>query len=165
MFRQKTCSCPIAGLTESSLLEIFGPKAHSISASLLSDPTHLQGQARSTSLYFPSLLPGHLLSIPNLMRSLEFLQLKAMGLKSWGNPGSPGTSGNAGVALMLPIPLSAPHHLLWILPVAEVIAQIPREERESALPTPTETSMDRLQPHPTGSQAHACMHLWEEDGC
>lgn len=137
MFGQETCSCPAARVTVSSLLEISGPKAHAISAAFLSDLTHMQLQGLVyLALYFLLLLPGHLLSIPNLHAFVRILSAESSGI-----------DGRAVRTLVAPglqgqwvWPVSAPHHLLWLLHVAGLVAQSPKRGGASARLTSTETS-------------------------
>lgn len=123
MFGQETCSCPVARVTVSSLLEISGPKSHAISAAFLSDLTHMQLQGLVyLALYFLLLPPGHLLSIPSLQAFVRILSAESSGI-----------DGRAVRTLVAPglqgqwvWPVSAPHHLLWLLHMAGLVAQSPK---------------------------------------
>lgn len=142
-----------------SSLEIFGLNAHSIPASLCSDPRHIQVQGHvHLPLRFLLLLPGHLLSIPNLHAFVRMPSAESSGIdgRAVGTLVAPRTSGAAGVALMLPIPFSALYHLLWLLQVAEGVAQF-LKRAESALLTSRETSHGQTSA-PSRPQAHPCTH-------
>lgn len=115
MFGQETCSCPGPRVPVSSLLEV--------SAAFPSDPTHVQLQRQVyRALYFLLLLPGHLLSIPNLHAFVRILSAESSGI-----------DGRAVRTLVAPglqgqwvWPVSASHHLFWLLHVARLVALSPK---------------------------------------
>lgn len=163
MFSQKTCNSPIAGITESSLLEISGPKAHTITASLLSDPTHLQLPARSASLYFPPLLPGHLLPIPNLHVFIRIPSAKGYGIEELWEPWQPW---ECRCGLDAAHPSLSPSSPSLAPPSGRAYSSSPKR-RERICPSNSHRNIHGQTSAPPSRVTDPCLHvsLWEEDGC
>lgn len=170
MSAQKTCSCPLARVTESSLLEIFGPK---LTPSLLPSsqiPPTSSSKARGTSLsILPPLLPGHLLSITSLHAFVRAPSAKSSGMEGRKGeleaPWQPWDPRDHSCGLEPAYPPLSPSSLSLAPLSGRDFSSIPKRG-ERICPSNFHRSISWTGPSPcrvTGLFLHSL--LWEEDGC